>query len=228
MAYDDYNALNNYNNFFQYTTSAYDNESLLYDLLLNETYNNFGVDLTYYVTTYDTSAHDYPNSNELFGEDSDREFVRKFNIKAFYELPKDMQMVSIFGIDGLDNFKLWISKRLFTSASQVDGSDEYIPQEGDVLYASYNNMFYTILDVNQTEEMFLQRRHSWELTVEKFKDTNISLDATSADMPELLDITNRDDDLFDITDYIVSASDYVLYNTSADLKDADSIFGEWQ
>jgi len=231
MGFEDYSALPNTDtNFFQYQTSAYDNHSDLYDLLITESYNHNGVPLTYYITTYNTSADDYPDNKELFGEDNNREFVRKFPVMVYIpDLPKEMQMISIFGIEGLDNFKMWASKRHFTSASQDGGYDEYIPKEGDILYSAYNNMFYSIVDVGQEEEIFFQRQHSWEFTVEKFKDTNISLTPSiSANMQELVGVTDRDDDIFDITDYISSASDDVLYNTSADLEDPNSIWGEWQ
>jgi len=229
MSYDDFSALpNEYN---QVETSAFNPDGLLYDLFLTEAYNREGIDLTFYITTYNTETVNYPDSKALFGEDNDRSFVRKFNIKAYLpDLPKELQMISIFGIEGLDNFKIHISKRHFTEASQVGGFDEYIPSEGDIVHFAYNNRFYSLTDVGQEEEVFLQRKHSWEFTLERFKDTTISLtSATSADMPELIGVTDidRDEDIFNISDYITSASEEIKYPTSADEDAPSSIWGSW-
>jgi len=226
MEYNDYSDLPN--TYFQKQTSAYDSHSELYDLLLTEAYNKNGIPLVYYSATYDTDSDNYPDSKALFGEDNDKSFTRKFDIMAYYEAPKELQMVSIFGIEGLDSFKIYISKRHFSAASEVGGFDSYIPQEGDMLHSAYNNRFYTIVDVGQEEEVFLQRKHTWELTVERFKDTKIALTSeTSATMPELSAVTNVDDDIFDISDYITSANVEIKYPTSADIDAPDNIWGSW-
>jgi len=224
--YNEFSALPN--NWFVAQTSAYDADRLLYDLLITESYNHNGVPLTYYVTTYNTGTDNYPDGKAIFGEDNNREFVRKFPIMAYYELPKELQMVNIFGIEGLDNFKMWVSMRHFSAASLDDNFNAYIPKEGDILHSAYNNTFYSIVDVGAEEEVFLQHKHSWEFTVERFKDTKISLtSATSADMTELEGVTDNDEDLFDISSYLISADAVISFETSADSIQPDSIWGEW-
>ncbi|MFW6272689.1 MAG: hypothetical protein ACOC2U_02780 [bacterium] len=216
--YDEYSDIND-PDFFYKQGSEYNSDSTLYDLLLTESFNKNGLPLVYYVSTYDT------NYDKIFGEDNDRRFERKFNCMCYTpDLPKEEQIWTQFGIEGLDNFQLFISQRHFKVVS-----DDYVPKVGDVIYTKYNNRYYEINDVGQEDNMFLQRKHTWTLTVAPFKDNNVSLNpATSATMQDDIgEITNQDDDLFNISDYVDNEKDDILYDPSDTEETPDDIWGSW-
>jgi hypothetical protein len=200
--YSSYSALPNYQ-YFVKTGSQYENEKNLYDLLLTESYNKFGVRGQYYITTYDT------NYDKIYGEDGNRRFTRKFDIMTYYELPKELELWSKFGIEGLDNFKMYMSK-LHYRAARTNGNYSYdVPRIGDVINIVYNNRYYEIIDISEEEEIFLQRKHSWTLTVQVFKDDHMSLDnSLSAD-----DLTNyiNQTDIFDLSATIDNKKTDILY-----------------
>lgn len=158
------------NSFFNFNSISYDNDKLLYDLVLTEAYNKHGVSMTYYVVSYDT---DY---NEIFKEDNNRKFTKCFDIMGYYQLPREDEMFSQFGIDGLDVFQIFVSKKHFKTASTRLGyyNEEYTPKPGDLIRPLYNEFFYEIVTVKQEIEMFLQGKHTWELTVQKYKINNIN------------------------------------------------------
>ena len=80
---------------------------MLYKDLNMESINIHGTPMMYYAVSYDT-AYDH-----LFGEDDDRRVARKFLIKARFELPKELEQYAKFGIEGLDNFPMFVSKKHF-------------------------------------------------------------------------------------------------------------------
>jgi len=192
------------NQWFNYLT-AYDNEHTLYDLMLTEAYNLHGVCSTYYVVSYDK------NNNRIWGEDNNRRFERKFDFMSFLELPKEEDNSNKFGIGLLDSITVWISKRHFEQASKYDSNGEdqtnssYIPKAGDILSIDYSNFYYEIAEVSQEEEMFLQKKHSWELTIIPFKNEHNDF-VTSANMPDLFSIVENQD-VFNIAD---SINDYKM------------------
>jgi hypothetical protein len=199
-------------NFFHFGIN-YENERNLYDLLLTEGYNKNGVRGSYYLTTFDT------NYDKIFGEDGNRRFTRKFDVMFYYELPKELELWSKIGIEGLDNFKMWLSKKHYRAAC-VNGNNSYIvPRVGDVINIVYNNRFYEIIDVGEEEEQFLQKKHSWELTVHVFKEDHITPDnaTMSAD-----DLTNYIDqvDIFDLSATIDDKKKDMIY-------DSDNLLTGW-
>jgi hypothetical protein len=156
--------------FFDHRTSAYDNERRLYDSLLSECYNINGVNLVYYAVTYDI------NGNRIWGEDTTREYERCFAFKGLYELPKEDNNTTPFGLEPFDAVTLYISKKHFEVASTYDAYGyrqpqltAYKPKIGDMIKAEYNNFFYEIVDVAHEDVMFLQHKHSWTLILRPFK-----------------------------------------------------------
>jgi hypothetical protein len=200
--YNDYSLLPDYS-YFVKTSPQYENEKHLYDLLLAESYNKMGIRGQYYITTYDTTA------DKIYGEDGNRRFTRKFDIMVYYELPKELELWSKFGIEGLDNFKMFVSK-LHYKAARTNGNNVYdVPRVGDVINIVYNNRYYEIIDISEEEEIFLQRKHSWTLTVQVFKDDHMSLDSSlSAD--DLSQYINQND-IFDLSATIDNKKTDILY-----------------
>lgn len=211
---------NKYQQFEQ--NAAYNKDRLVFEVAMSDMNNIYGTPMMYYVVSHDETY------DPLFGEDDDRKIERRFPIKAVFELPKELDQLAKFGIEGLDNFVMYVSKQHFQHASQYATSGHqlypvtsaagtsatygtYIPRSGDILRSEYNNKYYEILDIGEQDEMFLQREHSYTLTVRTVVYEHIGLSATtSAAMTELISAVNRPDRL-DHSDYISSADDDVLY-----------------
>ena len=207
------------NEWFNYLT-AYDNEKNLYDLMLTEGYNLHGVCLTYYVVSYDKDF------NRIWGEDNNRSFERKFDVMSYFELPKEDEQWNKFGIVGLDTFQIEVSQKHFAQASKysADGVlsyDSYIPKAGDIVKSEYSSFFYEIVEVSQEEEMFLQGKHSWSLSVTQYKNEHIS--ASELDFPEINVINNNDVDMFNIKDDIDEKKTDILFDGIGN----NSPFGNW-
>lgn len=217
-----YDALPN-KDYFVEDSSIYDKERDLYESLLSEAFNKNGTVLIYYTSTYSTSKE------QIFGEDDDRFFGRKFEIMGYYDLPKEDQLWSKWGIEGLDNFKINVSKKHFTSAStSADAYSAYTPKVGDLIRAKYNNIFYEVIDVGEEEEMFLNRKHSWGFLVKPFVDSRVRLSAdTSATMNILSAHTNQEEDLFNISDVIDTEKTDILYNQPDSEDDVNDIWSNW-
>lgn len=209
--------------YFKKCTDNYDSERLLYDLLVTEAYNQAGTCMTYYVIDYDTTK------DKLFGEDTDRTVLRSFDIMAHGELPREEQLWSKFGIEGLDNFQIYVAKRHFTAASSQDSYDATVPRIGDMIYMDHNNRTYDVIDVGQEDEMFLQGKHTWIITLSPHQDTHIALSAdTSATMGDISAATDQTSDEYDISSYIENEVSAVEFDTSGDSGDAPStVWGDW-
>jgi hypothetical protein len=182
----------------------YNNERTLIDVCMTEAYNNHGVELTYYVTSYNL------NHDKIWGEDLDRYISRKFYFQGMYQLPREDKMFTKFGIEGVDQFSIFVSKMHFDSVSTysfdtVRGNltsgtyNSYIPKIGDLIRSNFNNYFYEILEVKEEVGLYLlSKQHVWEFVVKPFQDTHIALSATtSATMTDIKDLTNKSSDVFD-------------------------------
>jgi len=220
---------NNYH--FDFESSKYDKDRKLYDRIISEAYNHNGVSMQYYIVTFDTSY------DKIFGEDNDRCAERKFDIMTYYDLPKEEELWSKFGIEGIDNFHMYISKKTFEvesttgitvsggSTKQYDIYDSYIPRAGDIIKAAYNDYYYEVIDVHNTTEIFLQGYHSWDLIVQPFKDESLDSSATlSGD-----DLTNyiSQDDILNISGAIDEEKGDILYDPSSTEEDAYDGLAGW-
>jgi len=149
--------------------SSYDNERELYSVLQMEAYNIYGNKIDYFVVTFDTTY------NKIWGEDNDRAIVSAFNVMSYYELPREDVLVSNFGLEGIDTFHVYINKMHFNKIVGGTGQypiniNDYKPKVGDIIRPEYNNFYYEIVNVNHTEEMFLQYKHCWDLIVKSWKN----------------------------------------------------------
>ncbi len=218
MSYTDFPKTKN--DYFNFDTD-YTADKRLYKLLLTEAYNKHGNCLTYYVSTYDTTY------DQIYGEDVNRHYTRYFSIMGYYQLPVEDEMWTQYGIEGMDNFKVFVSKRHFETASRDNNTaDSYIPKVGDILKASYNGIIYEIIDVGEEEEMFLREKHTWEFTVRPFRDNNVSLSGDTVDTI-LSAYTDQATDMFDVSAVVAEEKDEFLYNAPSTEESIDDIWGEW-
>lgn len=206
----------------------YNNERELYDVMVTEAYNKHGVCMDFYVTSYNTS-HD-----KIWGEDNNRQYVRRFEIMAFFNLPREERLWSKFGIEGMDSFSMYVSKRHFWEASQYNdvrtnpnAFPPYIPKAGDYIFAKYNKYIYEIVEVKDEVMMnLLSKQHVWEFMVKPFKDGKIAVSPLTSAAP-IADFTNKKTDKFDITGTINTKKDNVNYRPGATECNPKDPFGTW-
>jgi len=214
------------NQYFQFfDNKRYDADRHLYDALQTEAINQKGNPMMYYRISYDV------NYDPLFGVDDIRRIERRFPIKAAFELPKQLENYGGFGLEGLDNFPMYVSKRHFAAASKYPtsgvalyppeltanrtGNQSIEPRVGDLIKSEFNGIYYEVVDSGEEEEMFLEGKHTWTLTVQKMKDKKILLSAaTSAAMDEISEV-NDTPDTFDAKPYVDLETSAVLYDSSA-------------
>ena len=191
-------------------------------LLVTEAYNKHGICMEYYIATYDKRY------DRIWGEDNDRRFERYFDTMVYFQLPREEKMWTKFGIEGSDNFSMWVSKRHFRAASNNPlTKQEYIPKMGDVIRSKYNNYFYEIVEIKEDTGLWLQsKQHMWEFVVRVFKDEHISLTSeTSASA--ISAYTDKDSDVFDIRNVIDVEKEDVVYKPKSGEQSSNDPFGNW-
>lgn len=215
------------NTYFNHLNPTYNNERLLYDLLLTEAYNKHGVCSSYIITSYNLMY------DRIFKEDNNRRFERRFKFMSYFDLPKETRNFSNAGIGWLDVFHIYISKRHFNVASKIDYTtnqqvyNSYIPRVGDLLETEYNNVFYEIISVKDQEEQFLQHQHSWDLVVKVMRDKSFSFNtSTSATMQDLSQYVDKTD-IFDIGNFINQNKETVEYKPELTECDPNDPFNNW-
>jgi len=230
-----------FKNFFQHqASSCYNNEKLLYSKLVGEALLQNGVKTDYYITDYNTSR------DQIYGEDTDRTILRKFPVILYYMLPKQDQLFSKFGIEDLDNFKMWVAKDTFAMSSTLQADDatynftrgsfpQYVPKVGDLVRskASSNQVIYEILNVKDSpqDNQFLQSKNVWEFQVRVYRDLHLNLSpTTSATMTSISAFTDQDD-YIDINDVIDTEKTDIIITSADDIVNGDDIpndpFGGW-
>jgi hypothetical protein len=169
--YEDYDFMPT--SFFRRSLPHYDSERELYSVLQMEAFNQKGVNLEYFVISYDTEY------NKVWGEDNDRVYLSAFNIMSYYELPEETEIWNKYSIEGIDTFHIYVNKLHFNYITGGNGifplEDGYEPKIGDFVRAIYNNYYYEIINVNHTEQMFLQFKHCWDLIVRPLKNEHIGI-----------------------------------------------------
>ena len=212
------------------TGPKYNNERELFDLFLTEAYNKHGVCMSYYITTYDA------NYERIFGEDNDRRFVRKFEFMSYFTLPREERLWSKFGIEGMDQFSMYASKRHFRTASTYDYTKTsagiytpYIPKIGDIIMSDYAQYVYEIAEVKEEIGMYLlSKQHVWEFIVRPFRDEHIAVPADiSATMPEMNRMTNKPQDIYDVRGQVNTRKVPVKYNPKPGELPNQNPFGNW-
>lgn len=210
------------NPYFDFRNPAYDREKNLFSLWATEAINKYGVCMEFYQTTYDTKY------DPIWGEDNNRRFVKKFDVMVYYQLPREEKMWTKFGIENMDTFSMWVSKRHFDAASNSPGGGaKVIPKMGDIIMAKYNDYVYEITEIAEEVSMFLQsKEHIFEFIVKPFKDEGIAL-ANDLSASSLSAFTNKDEDIFDIANDIDVAKEDIIYDPPPEEKPSDDPWGNW-
>lgn len=214
------------NVYFNHFNQNYNNERLLYDLMITEAYNKHGVCCSYYIVSYNT------NYDRIFGEDNNRRVERKFSVMTYFDLPYETKAFTNQGIGWSDIFHVFVSMRHFQTASILDISGtptytSYVPRVGDILLTEYNNVFYEIISVKNQVEQFLQHQHAWDLVVKVIRDTSLSFNpSTSATTQDLSEYMNKSD-LFDIGSFINENKGPIKYNPTSTECGVKDPFNDW-
>lgn len=197
-------------------STTYDSDRELISMLNMEMWNMYGVNLTFYKTSYNT---DY---DKVWGEDGNRIVSTAWNVKSYFQLPKENKVWSKFGIEGINDFSMYISKEHF---NHVTGG--YIPHVGDLVLSSYNNKLYEISEIKEEAPMFLlSKQYAWELVVRKAKveaEISISPSLSASPIAKFYSVS----DIFDIRDDVDIAKEDTLYDTKTNEKPNDDPFGVW-
>ena len=196
--------------------------------------NQQGVKIIYYPTDYNT---DY---DVFFGEDMNRHILRRFNLKALFELPEENQEFAQFGIFGLDVFSIYIPILSFETGSKMSwdqtslsycssGSyDPIEPQVGDIIEANYgDHTLYEIINVKKTANRFNLKEHTYEFIVRVFRDDHLSFsEDTSATMTPIISGAVDVPDILGINDVVDDEMDDIEYKPKLGEENND-IFGGW-
>lgn len=219
----------NTNDYFQKDTECADAERELYDVVQMDAWNSFGVNIIYYVTDYSLT------NDTIYAEDNDRTVLRGFEATGFMEqLPREDRNVPLFGIEGLDLFKVYLNKLHFStvstySASQSAVYNSYKPSVGDLIYLEYSDIYYEITHVKDKVEQFLQRPHSWDLAVREYKDFHLTLSASvSSTVPNTtLSAYVDQEDYLEINSDIDLEKTTILYTSSVGEEPPQDPFAMW-
>lgn len=212
----------------------YEADKLLYDSIITEAYNKFGVPMVYYCVDYNV------NYDKIWGEDMDRLIERKFHFMAYFELQEETELFSRMGIDGIDNFHIHVSKKHFEVASTysivsynitgdtvgVSAYPSYTPKRGDIIKSIYNNRWLEIVNVQAEQVQFLQHKHSWDLIVKIRRDEHMNVSpALSGD--GINDVTNIVPDVYDISATIDKEKKEILYVPVVGELGSQDPFNQW-
>lgn len=209
------------NTYFDMSDSKYDKERALISLFINEYYNKFGVCMDYYITSYDVKY------DRIFGEDNNRRYVRNFEINGYINLPKEEHIWTKFGIEGIDEVIVWVSKRHFDAAStDVSGQTYPKPQIGDIIKTEYSNYFYEITNVVEDTGQYLQsNQYIWEISMKPMKDEFIA--TTSATSASDISMVTNLDDIFNIDTNVDIEKENIIYDPEPGEQPNKDPFGNW-
>lgn len=207
------------NRWFDFKNNAcYNQEKILYSHLETEAFDNAGVKHMYYIVDYNVKR------DTMFGEDMDRYCTRKFAVMVYYQsLP---QLGSQFGLPGISNSEIntmYISISHFDQASTLsyvnnalyrpERFPSYKPKVGDYVKSIYNNTFFEVINVKETEEgtQFHQQKTTYTLNVRIWENENFDIMPTSG-VPT--------SSLFDIS-AVMHQPDFLAVNDQIDIEDLD-------
>jgi hypothetical protein len=163
------------NPFWDKGTACRDREAEMYDCLTTDAFNKVGVPAIWYQIDFST------NNEKIMGEDNDRCITRNYAVQYYADsLPTDDKVWSKWGIEGMDKFHIFITKTHFAAASQYDLNGNVVdnsqtPKQGDIIKSTHNNVYYDVIEVKDRVEMFLQRSHTWDITLRPMIDQHYSV-----------------------------------------------------
>ena len=196
----------------------YEGDKELVEWLQIEAYNLFGVKIIYYEASYDKKY------DRIWGEDSDRQIVNSWNLKSYFPLPKEEKIWSKFGIEGMNTFSMFVSKKVFKHFT-----NDYIPQVGDITQTVFDDKLYEITEVKEESPMYFQsKQYTWELIVRPMKvEQEISVSPLLSATP--IAKYYKVDDILDIrTDTDIELEDdNIKYTPTPIEKPKEDPFGNW-
>lgn len=212
------------NPYFSVWSDCKESERNFFDRTSTELINLHGVDCTYYHSDYNTE------NNKLMGEDNDYMYVRKFPIKAMFELPVDQRRATLAGLEVDDKVEVKITIDHFKAASTFDYvsqeyyiNDSIAPKQSDLIKFDYNGVYYEVLSAKKSFDNFLQGTHVWRLMITPYVQNKQSV-STDIKQDEIRRIVSSQD-IFDTTDLINSIKGEYIEEKPP--QKTDSIFGKW-
>jgi hypothetical protein len=215
--YIDYPALPN--DYLTKCGPAYDSEREMFSVLQTEVYNMFGVPCFFYPVSYDKQY------DRIWGEDNNRSVSAYWpDVNAYFNLPKEEKIWSKLGIEGMENFPLYVSKTHFDCVTSG-----YIPLMGDLIQSEYNSKLYEIVEIKEEYGMYmLSKQYTWEIIVKPFKDERVKvLGEVSASPLSAFADRPSGSDIFDITNEIDVEKENVIYKPKPSEKPNADPFGNW-
>lgn len=223
---------------------CYENEKKMFSNMATEMWNQHGVKLEYYKTDYNT---DY---DRIYGEDRDRHILRTFPVQAYFELPNEDELVTVFGMEMKDRFKMYISKQHFSVASTlgntgcgINSFDKFDPCVGDIIKGKWNNRFYEIIEVKDSEGVIMESKFIWTITVKTYRDNHLTTNTFTPPIPpvqqkqyDIESVTDKPIDILQINEALDSEKDEYIYEPKPleDTPDNDDLppvndnpFGQW-
>lgn len=197
-------------------SNKYEPERELVSMLAMEAWNSFGVKIIFYKTTYDVKR------DRVWGEDGDRYVTDAWDVMSYFQLPKENKVWSKFGIEGVNDFSMYVSKEHFRSET-----DDYIPQVGDLVLSVYNNKLYEITEIKEEAPMFmLSKQYAWEFIVRKAKIENELSISPSLSASPIADFY-KVDDIFNIDTQVDIEKEDIRYNPLKGEQAPKNPFGNW-
>jgi len=182
----------------QHLTFSNQNEQNLYDSLIEESIQNFGIDVVYIQKT--TEKLDL-----LFGEDVLKKYQKHYMIEMYLEtfdgFLGDGFMASKFGYQIVKQASFVVSRKRFLEEVQIDPNVHVRPMEGDWIYVPMTKDIYEIVRADH-EALFWQlgKTYAWKLSVEKVAYSSERIETGIDDIDRIsLDNALTEGPLFTIT-----------------------------
>jgi|WetSurMetagenome_2_1015567.scaffolds.fasta_scaffold05768_10 hypothetical protein len=189
--------------------SEFNSEQNLFESLIIESNDIFGIPILYYPLKFDITETD-----KIYGEDSNDQFTGPYATKLWHKPHDEINLVDAFGIINNESLEdLSIPK--FTFARDVSSTEE--PKIGDVFKFIYNGVYYEITRVHKEEDVFLTKKMSYNISAKLYRTTNsdaetgnIDIDASTSAFPlsafgdniEIEAQANEVDDLSDLPSFL--------------------------
>ena len=175
---------------------GYNAEQLVYDQSFNDLINNHGIEIDYYLHTFD-----FENADTFYGEQPTAVIYGPIRIKMYIELNSESLSLQKFGFDAQDDFTGYVHIKTFEDT--LSGNDFFIKTEkGDILPVSD---YIESLGSEQTEETIITEQTGEELYLSildkdnmygqtgydiltKFFETNHGLEPKSGDLIDFVQL----------------------------------------
>lgn len=161
-----------------YTNLVTEQEAAEQDIATDDSYGKYGLKLQYYAVSHDLER------DKMFGEDQLRDILRSWYFVGYCNsIPPNVRSYQLQGIWGEDTLTLYVGKGAFNYWSKYGGPDKntpdvydtWVPKIDDIVYMSYNNMFYQVRDVKYWDEPFGLKSHTYTLTLKVYKDDKYTI-----------------------------------------------------